>query len=47
MDTEQYERSDYFFIELGPPIWAKKMSGFFLYECLSSAYRLFLVDVRT
>ncbi|KAK6015519.1 Calx-beta domain protein [Ostertagia ostertagi] len=26
MDTEQYERSDYFFIELGPPIWAKKMS---------------------
>ncbi|ETN75557.1 sodium/calcium exchanger 1 [Necator americanus] len=27
MDTEQYERSDYFFIELAPPIWAKKMSG--------------------
>ncbi|EPB74778.1 sodium/calcium exchanger 1 [Ancylostoma ceylanicum] len=26
MDTEQYERSDYFFIELAPPIWAKKMS---------------------
>uniref|UniRef100_A0A1I7WQ90 Calx-beta domain-containing protein n=1 Tax=Heterorhabditis bacteriophora TaxID=37862 RepID=A0A1I7WQ90_HETBA len=26
IDTEQYERSDYFFIELGPPIWAKKMS---------------------
>ncbi|VDM55964.1 unnamed protein product [Angiostrongylus costaricensis] len=26
MDTEQYERSDFFFIELGPPIWAKKMS---------------------
>ncbi|VDM85785.1 unnamed protein product [Strongylus vulgaris] len=27
MDTEQYERSDYFFVELAPPIWAKKMSG--------------------
>uniref|UniRef100_A0A158P6I9 Sodium/calcium exchanger 1 n=1 Tax=Angiostrongylus cantonensis TaxID=6313 RepID=A0A158P6I9_ANGCA len=26
MDTEQYERCDFFFIELGPPIWAKKMS---------------------
>ncbi|VDO90026.1 unnamed protein product [Heligmosomoides polygyrus] len=26
MDTEQYERSDNFFIELGAPIWAKKMS---------------------
>ncbi|KAJ1359736.1 hypothetical protein KIN20_018522 [Parelaphostrongylus tenuis] len=26
IDTEQYERSDFFFIELGPPIWAKKMS---------------------
>ncbi|WKY09975.1 hypothetical protein Q1695_002376 [Nippostrongylus brasiliensis] len=26
MDTEQYERSDNFYIELGPPIWAKKMS---------------------
>uniref|UniRef100_A0A913HRB0 Calx-beta domain-containing protein n=1 Tax=Strongyloides stercoralis TaxID=6248 RepID=A0A913HRB0_STRER len=26
IDTEQYERSDYFFLELGPPIWAKKMS---------------------
>lgn len=27
VDTEQYERSDYFFIELSPPIWAKKMNG--------------------
>ncbi|KJH46121.1 sodium/calcium exchanger 1 [Dictyocaulus viviparus] len=26
IDTEQYERSDHFFIELDPPIWAKKMS---------------------
>ncbi|CAI4225188.1 unnamed protein product [Auanema sp. JU1783] len=26
MDTEQYERSDYFFIELSPPVWTKKMS---------------------
>ena len=27
IDTEQYERSDYFYIELLPPIWSKKMSG--------------------
>ncbi|ULT88366.1 hypothetical protein L3Y34_007517 [Caenorhabditis briggsae] len=27
IDTEQYERSDYFYIELSPPIWAKKMNG--------------------
>ncbi|CAD6196116.1 unnamed protein product [Caenorhabditis auriculariae] len=26
IDTEQYERSDYFYIELSPPIWAKKMN---------------------
>ncbi|CAD5222867.1 unnamed protein product [Bursaphelenchus okinawaensis] len=26
VDTEQYERSDYFYVELQPPIWAKKMS---------------------
>uniref|UniRef100_A0A0N4ZSW9 Sodium/calcium exchanger 1 n=1 Tax=Parastrongyloides trichosuri TaxID=131310 RepID=A0A0N4ZSW9_PARTI len=26
IDTEQYERSDFFFLELGPPVWAKKMS---------------------
>ncbi|VDM45426.1 unnamed protein product [Toxocara canis] len=26
VDTEQYERSDYFFIELSQPIWARKMS---------------------
>ncbi|CAJ0946314.1 unnamed protein product, partial [Mesorhabditis belari] len=26
VDTEQYERTDNFFIELGAPIWAKKMS---------------------
>ncbi|EJD75526.1 sodium/calcium exchanger 1 [Loa loa] len=26
MNTEQYERMDYFFIELDQPIWAKKMS---------------------
>nr|CAA04574.1 sodium-calcium exchanger [Caenorhabditis elegans] len=26
VDTEQYERSDYFYIELSPPIWAKKMN---------------------
>ncbi|CAB3397317.1 unnamed protein product [Caenorhabditis bovis] len=26
VDTEQYERSDSFFIELSPPIWAKKMN---------------------
>jgi hypothetical protein len=28
-DTEQYERSDFFYIELQPPIWSKKMSGQF------------------
>ncbi|VDD96899.1 unnamed protein product [Enterobius vermicularis] len=27
MDTEQYERSDHFFVEISQPIWAKKMSG--------------------
>ncbi|VDK22765.1 unnamed protein product [Anisakis simplex] len=27
VDTEQYERADHFFLELMPPIWAKKMSG--------------------
>ncbi|VDO35624.1 unnamed protein product [Onchocerca flexuosa] len=27
MNTEQYERMDYFFILLDQPIWAKKMSG--------------------
>uniref|UniRef100_A0A914ZQW9 Calx-beta domain-containing protein n=1 Tax=Parascaris univalens TaxID=6257 RepID=A0A914ZQW9_PARUN len=27
IDTEQYERSDHFFIQLSQPIWAKKMSG--------------------
>uniref|UniRef100_A0A1I8A4Z6 Sodium/calcium exchanger 1 n=1 Tax=Steinernema glaseri TaxID=37863 RepID=A0A1I8A4Z6_9BILA len=26
IDTEQYERSDYFFVELGEPVWVKKMS---------------------
>lgn len=26
INTEQYERMDYFFIELGEPVWAKKMS---------------------
>lgn len=26
MDTEQYERSDFFYLELGQPIWTKKMS---------------------
>ncbi|KAK0410773.1 hypothetical protein QR680_005311 [Steinernema hermaphroditum] len=26
IDTEQYERCDYFFVELGEPVWAKKMS---------------------
>ncbi|CAI5451467.1 unnamed protein product [Caenorhabditis angaria] len=26
VDTEQYERADSFFIELSPPIWAKKMN---------------------
>uniref|UniRef100_A0AC35TPI3 Sodium/calcium exchanger 1 n=1 Tax=Rhabditophanes sp. KR3021 TaxID=114890 RepID=A0AC35TPI3_9BILA len=28
LDTEQYERSDFFFIELGGPVWAKRMSDF-------------------
>ncbi|KAF8386522.1 ncx-2 [Pristionchus pacificus] len=27
VDTEQYERSDSFQIEIDPPIWAKKMNG--------------------
>uniref|UniRef100_A0A915DGX9 Calx-beta domain-containing protein n=1 Tax=Ditylenchus dipsaci TaxID=166011 RepID=A0A915DGX9_9BILA len=26
IDTEQYERSDFFYVELLPPIWSKKMS---------------------
>ncbi|KAE9552992.1 hypothetical protein FO519_003796 [Halicephalobus sp. NKZ332] len=27
MDTEQYERSDSFYVELGAPVWTKKMGG--------------------
>ncbi|CAK5024439.1 unnamed protein product [Meloidogyne enterolobii] len=26
VDTEQYERSDFFYLELSPPVWTKKMS---------------------
>uniref|UniRef100_A0A183CGT3 Calx-beta domain-containing protein n=1 Tax=Globodera pallida TaxID=36090 RepID=A0A183CGT3_GLOPA len=26
VDTEQYERSDFFYVEVQPPIWTKKMS---------------------
>ncbi|KAH7722403.1 sodium/calcium exchanger 3-like protein [Aphelenchoides avenae] len=25
-DTEQYERTDYFYVEIQPPVWSKKMS---------------------
>lgn len=28
-DTEQYERSDFFYLELAPPIWSKNLSGNF------------------